>query len=238
MKNRLIFIVILLGLTITISRVIAENRNVATITPETPRPEKILQHVQNETIDINVEKTICPICLEGEINDSGDAIPFMPAEKCSKYLPNCKTGHANFHEECLKTSLIRTNRQCPLCRASAEEVQSTIFETNIWQVIATGNTSCLQNFMQMYPRINFLHLAVLFGSIPTIKFILDCGTPINTQDRDGETALHYAALIDDDEKIRFLLSIPAIDTSIRSTDGQTAADISQTPKIKNLILAY
>lgn len=71
-----------------------------------------------------------------------------------------------------------------------------------------------------------------------INLLLGKGADINTRDLKGKTPLHKIAKTSNDSDlsfISFVLSIAGIDPTITNAEGQTAADVAITPKVKGLI---
>jgi ankyrin repeat protein len=66
-------------------------------------------------------------------------------------------------------------------------------------------------------------------AIETIRVLMDHGVDLDTQDQDGNTALHAAVTGRSSEAIvRFLVTEAGADVSIRNTDGLTALGAAQS----------
>ena len=57
---------------------------------------------------------------------------------------------------------------------------------------------------------------------------------VNAHDHDGKTALMYSAEKNSPDNVKLLLSYGA-DVSLKSLDGKSAADFSQSEEVKNLL---
>ena len=69
---------------------------------------------------------------------------------------------------------------------------------------------------------------------PGVTTLINNGADLNTQDRDGWTALHYATYADNELYVEQLLKA-GIDPTIISNDGRTANQVHTTDAIKDLI---
>ncbi|NUN97529.1 MAG: ankyrin repeat domain-containing protein [Candidatus Omnitrophica bacterium] len=70
-----------------------------------------------------------------------------------------------------------------------------------------------------------LHCAAIAGNLPGVKYLVMQGIAVDAQDRQGWTALHYAAGGNHTAIIRFLLENGA-DIAKTNSNGQTAYDVS------------
>lgn len=75
------------------------------------------------------------------------------------------------------------------------------------------------------------HIAADKGDVNILKKLADVKANINTQDKDGNTALHKAALVaKNDEALKYLVSLGA-DKSIKTEFGETAYDLAKENEI-------
>ena len=62
---------------------------------------------------------------------------------------------------------------------------------------------------------------------------------MNIQDKDGETAVHMAAVFNNTEALKLLLDVPGADVNIQDKDGRTAvhwaAEFNNTEALKLLL---
>lgn len=72
-------------------------------------------------------------------------------------------------------------------------------------------------FIQITP----LHLAARSNHIPIVKYLLAKGANVNLQDKDGYTAMHYAALNGNREIVQLLLAIPDINVNLLDYQQRT-----------------
>lgn len=78
------------------------------------------------------------------------------------------------------------------------------------------------------------HKAAARGDVNFVKACLQAGTPVNTQEGNGWTALHAAANKDQGQVMQILLRYDA-DPSVRDTSGRTALDHATSAKRTNAI---
>lgn len=75
-----------------------------------------------------------------------------------------------------------------------------------------------------------LHLAARYGSSAIVEYLLDdCKADPNSKTDDGRTPLHYAAVVDDEERrevVRLLRDFGA-DPTVEDGRGRTARDLAQ-----------
>ena len=101
----------------------------------------------------------------------------------------------------------------------------------------------LNEYIRRIPDINvtnrhfwssLLPEAAQYGRINIVQQLIDKGLDVNAQDHKGNTTLHYAVLIANEEKIKKLLEQPNINLTIQNNKGETAFDLA-SPFIKTLI---
>ncbi|KAL9960101.1 hypothetical protein ACROYT_G033507 [Oculina patagonica] len=79
-----------------------------------------------------------------------------------------------------------------------------------------------------------LHLAAKEGHTETAQFLLDKGAPINTQDKNGRTALHLSSAAGHENCVDILLRLHNADSDLKDCSGQTAQDLALKPAVKRL----
>jgi len=82
-----------------------------------------------------------------------------------------------------------------------------------------------------------LHSAVQRGHFEIAKLLLDNGAEINAKDKDGNTALHRAALMQQyfNRELSLLLIQSGIDINSKNNQGQTALDVARLVKNEAMI---
>ncbi|HVI42788.1 MAG TPA: ankyrin repeat domain-containing protein [Anaerovoracaceae bacterium] len=70
-------------------------------------------------------------------------------------------------------------------------------------------------------KVSPLHYA---SSLRSVELLISHGADVNAQDNSGWTALHFAASRNDTEVARLLLEA-GVDTTLKTTEGETAAEI-------------
>lgn len=81
---------------------------------------------------------------------------------------------------------------------------------------------------------SILHLAVQCAEIPVVEYVISDGMgtiDINARDKDGNTALHLAALQGRGPIVRLLLEQPDINDSLPNFQGRLPLDLARTPDI-------
>tara|TARA_R110002003_G_scaffold62_24_gene5754 strand:- start:1472 stop:3817 length:2346 start_codon:yes stop_codon:yes gene_type:complete len=73
-----------------------------------------------------------------------------------------------------------------------------------------------------------LHIAVRHNQTAVVKFLVDRGANVNTQDLRGQTALHEAVMQKNEELVRLLLDCGA-NPDVKDKSGQTALYMSISP---------
>jgi ankyrin repeat protein len=90
----------------------------------------------------------------------------------------------------------------------------------------TGVSSNVHDLHERTP----LHLAARYGSSAIVEYLLDdCKADPNAKTDDGRTPLHYAAVVDDEERrevVRLLRDFGA-DPTVKDGRGRTARDLAQ-----------
>ncbi|KAJ4011107.1 hypothetical protein NW752_007360 [Fusarium irregulare] len=90
----------------------------------------------------------------------------------------------------------------------------------------TGISSNVHDLHERTP----LHLAARYGSSAIVEYLLDdCKADPNSKTDDGRTPLHYAAVVDDEERrevVRLLRDFGA-DPTVEDGRGRTARDLAQ-----------
>lgn len=125
----------------------------------------------------------------------------------------------------------------------------TLFNNNMYNLINFNNL--LQKvIIQNIPQNNLskeqtqLHLAVKQNNVANVKYLLQKGAPINQQNRDGDTSLHYVAKYAPNEKMlkEFYKYKDEFDLSLKNNQGKTPRNITNFDCFeayeKNLRLSY
>lgn len=82
-------------------------RNLIDLYKKQPQ-KKVATSLETAPVESNAENLECPICLESlNLNTSTK----------NKYFFRCNHGLDCFHLQCVKESIKKTNKRCPLCRA-------------------------------------------------------------------------------------------------------------------------
>lgn len=81
-----------------------------------------------------------------------------------------------------------------------------------------------------------IHLAVRTGDREIVRFLLERKANLNRADSEGNTALHYAAALNDAGMTSILLRAKA-NPSIRSKDGKIPADLTSDEQVRALLAA-
>ena len=86
---------------------------------------------------------------------------------------------------------------------------------------------------------NALHLAAEGGQLDLVEFVVEeCGIDVNSRDRAGKTAAHYAAdRNSDNEILRYLVDECGADLTIRDGNGETPGEHRQLEAIRFFIQA-
>ena len=84
------------------------------------------------------------------------------------------------------------------------------------------NTDIIKNMSDLVPKATIVHLAVENRDLETIKNASK--HLINKLDRDGESPLHYAAVNDDLEICKLLITKAPQLENMRCIEGKTALD--------------
>ncbi|XP_059158300.1 oxysterol-binding protein-related protein 1-like isoform X3 [Physella acuta] len=81
-----------------------------------------------------------------------------------------------------------------------------------------------------------LHLAAYFGQTSAVRLLLEFGAIVDVLNTSGESPLHLSAYTGREEVVALLLQHGA-DTGIVNTLGQTAADVTNSQHIKDMLEA-
>ncbi|XP_068760377.1 ankyrin repeat domain-containing protein 16-like isoform X1 [Montipora capricornis] len=77
-----------------------------------------------------------------------------------------------------------------------------------------------------------LHLAAKEGCTETVQFLLDRGARINSQDRNGRTALHLSSAAGHEGTVDILLRSYKADNNIKDCFGKKAEDYALKPAVR------
>jgi hypothetical protein len=81
---------------------------------------------------------------------------------------------------------------------------------------------------------SILHLAIQCAELPVVEYVLSDGSgtiDVNARDKDGNTALHLAAVQGRGQVVRLLLEQPGINDSMANYQGRLPLDLARTPDI-------
>lgn len=96
------------------------------------------------------------------------------------------------------------------------------------------STSSLGGGSTSLDDTSILHLAIQCAELPVVEYVLSDGAgtiDINARDKDGNTALHLAAVQGRGQIVRLLLEQPGINDSIANYQGRLPLDLARTPDI-------
>lgn len=104
----------------------------------------------------------------------------------------------------------------------------------------TGKLNAIKTLASAGARVNqtandlsALDLAVMGRHVHVINTLIDLGANINRQDRNGQTALHWASLNGDPELTRALLQAGA-DRNLQDGRGKRALELAANPETRNV----
>uniref|UniRef100_A0A0G4F022 Uncharacterized protein n=1 Tax=Chromera velia CCMP2878 TaxID=1169474 RepID=A0A0G4F022_9ALVE len=110
-------------------------------------------------------------------------------------------------------------------------------QTALYAAVERGNEYMVSVLLQYHADPNSIEfqykksplmLAVEYGHMTIARMLLDAAAEVNRQDRDGNTALHYAAKKGDAEMASFLLKRNA-NVRIENNDNKTPIGIADKP---------
>lgn len=96
------------------------------------------------------------------------------------------------------------------------------------------STSSLSGGSAGLEDTSILHLAIQCAELPVVEYVLSDGAgtiDINARDKDGNTALHLAAVQGRGQIVRLLLEQPGVNDSIANFQGRLPLDLARTPDI-------
>ncbi|XP_022801531.1 ankyrin repeat domain-containing protein 16-like [Stylophora pistillata] len=79
-----------------------------------------------------------------------------------------------------------------------------------------------------------LHLAAKEGYSQTVQFLLDKEAAINTQDKNGRTALHLSSAAGHEACVDILLRLNDANRNITDCSGLTAEDLALKPAVRQM----
>ena len=79
-----------------------------------------------------------------------------------------------------------------------------------------------------------LHRCVLLNNTNLLRVLISFDADINTTDKNGWTSLHAASALGHEQTARILL-MKGIDFTAQSVTGESAIDVSTSPKVSRLI---
>lgn len=96
------------------------------------------------------------------------------------------------------------------------------------------STSTLSGGSSGLEDTSILHLAIQCAELPVVEYVLSDGNgsiDVNARDKDGNTALHLAAVQGRGQIVQLLLKQPEINDSIINHQGRVPLDLARTPDI-------
>jgi hypothetical protein len=96
------------------------------------------------------------------------------------------------------------------------------------------STSSLSGGSTGLEDTSILHLAIQCAELPVVEYVLSDGSgtiDVNARDKDGNTALHLAAVQGRGQIVRLLLEQPGINDSMANYQGRLPLDLARTPDI-------
>ena len=121
--------------------------------------------------------------------------------------------------------------------ASGLSIDQSIKAFKTFELLRSGGPDKVKQALQENDSLKgttVLHLAVQCASPAVIDQVLRSAIDVDAQDKDGNGALHLAAILGRAELVQLLLDHKA-DTSMLNYQGQTALDVARTPEIFQLL---
>lgn len=130
-------------------------------------------------------------------------------------------------------------------------IESSVKKFRIFEALRSGDTACISKAIResdgtrvSTSSVNgpsgglegttILHLAIQCSELPVVEYVLSDGAgtiDINARDKDGNTALHLAAIQGRGQVVRLLLDQSEINDSIPNYQGRLPLDLARTPDI-------
>jgi len=91
-------------------------------------------------------------------------------------------------------------------------------------------------FIQLPNGKTPLHVAAHLGHISNMRLLIAYGAPVNLQDQEGFTPLHYAALSDSYDAVELLLLYEHVKTGITNNEGKTPLSLAPSGSASQQLL--
>lgn len=116
-------------------------------------------------------------------------------------------------------------------------------ETPLYFAIAAGDADAVRRLVRAGAGVNQrigkyamppAGIAILLEQRAIAAFLIDSGTDLKVQDRNGSSLMHYAASIGDRQTVRLLLERKA-PAALRDSDGRLPLDFAVDPALRKLL---
>lgn len=163
-----------------------------------------------------------------------------PVPRMSADIP-----HDNAHDPLATLPLRSSMERRPVSSSQSTSMEQSVKLFKIFEALRNGDTTAIQNLTKQDPEAKstiadeqlsgttVLHVAVQVAEYPVVLSVLASTSPtaLNARDRDGNTALHIAAMLGRAQVVDDLLSQSSIDDSVINHQGKTALDLARTPEV-------
>lgn len=99
---------------------------------------------------------------------------------------------------------------------------------------STSSVASLINAPDALEGTTILHLAVQCAELPVIEFVMTGAVPamnVNSRDKDGNTPLHIASMLNRASVVKLFLDQKEINDSITNYQGRTPLDLAKNPDV-------
>jgi ankyrin repeat protein len=123
-------------------------------------------------------------------------------------------------------------------------IEQSVKKFKVFEVLRNGDKEAIERVLadisagkNTLEETTILHLAIQCAEPPVVEYVLSSEPKldINAQDRDGNTPLHFAAMLGRVTLARLLLDQKTADSSILNYQGKSALDTAKTPEVFQLL---
>ncbi|PHH72198.1 hypothetical protein CDD82_6124 [Ophiocordyceps australis] len=122
----------------------------------------------------------------------------------------------------------------------ASTLEQSVRKFRAVEALRSGDTAAVSRLLRDQPDASsddstMLHLAIQCAELPVVEQVLASSAHVNARDKDGNTALHVAALQGRTPVVKLLLDRSDINDAVANLQGKLPIDLARNPDIFQLL---